>query len=182
MPFDPKEYNKQYKIKNKEKHQQQNKEYYQKNKKLIEEKKKKYREHMRDYFRNYFREYAKKNKETIKQYQVNRRKNNISHRLNHNLSCSISHSLKLNHLSKNKSHWEDIVGYTIKNLKEHIENLFQLGMTWENYGEWHIDHIIPKSFFKYKSTNDTEFKYCWSLLNLQPLWKEENLSKSNKII
>jgi len=57
-------------------------------------------------------------------------------------------------------------------------------MTWDNYGRngWHIDHIIPISFFEFKSVNDTEFKYCWNLNNLQPLWESENISKGNKLI
>ena len=76
----------------------------------------------------------------------------------------------------------DIIGCDWQQFKIHIEEEFQDGMTWDNYGEWHIDHIVPKSFFKYTSTDDVEFKYCWSLNNLQPLWAEENLGKSNKII
>ena len=54
-------------------------------------------------------------------------------------------------------------------------------MSWDNYGEWHIGHIIPKVFFKYKSTDDIEFKYCWSLDNLQPLWAKDNLRKKTYI-
>lgn len=53
-------------------------------------------------------------------------------------------------------------------------------MSWENYGEWHIDHIIPDSWFNYSSTEDDEFKKSWSLDNLQPMWGKENQSKGNK--
>ena len=53
-------------------------------------------------------------------------------------------------------------------------------MTWYNHGDWHVDHVIPLSFFKYDSTDDVEFKFCWSLENLQPLWAEDNISKSDK--
>ena len=55
-------------------------------------------------------------------------------------------------------------------------------MTWDNHGEWHIDHIVPISFFEYDSTDDVEFKYCWSLYNLQPLWSGENLRKYNNLV
>ena len=55
-------------------------------------------------------------------------------------------------------------------------------MTWKNHGKWHIDHIVPKSFFRYKNTDDVEFKYCWSLDNLQPLWAKDNFSKSDNLI
>jgi hypothetical protein len=51
-------------------------------------------------------------------------------------------------------------------------------MSWDNHGEWHIDHIIPASKF------DKTEKLCIinSLLNLQPLWAVDNLKKSNKLI
>ena len=55
-------------------------------------------------------------------------------------------------------------------------------MTWGNYGKWHVDHIIPQAFFKYTSTDDVEFKYCWSLNNLQPLWAKDNIKKKDKIL
>ncbi len=66
-------------------------------------------------------------------------------------------------------------------LRDHLESLFTNGMTWENYGKWHIDHIIPKSFFEFSSPNDVEFKMCWRLDNLQPLWAKDNIIKSNKL-
>ena len=58
-------------------------------------------------------------------------------------------------------------------------------MTWDNYGKWHIDHIYPISLFdkeKIKNYNSQEFKDCWTLKNLQPLWAFENISKGNRII
>jgi len=97
------------------------------------------------------------------------------------MSKGIYDSLLFMDLSKNKRHWEDLISYTFQELKEHIEGLFVDGMTWDNYGDWHIDHKIPQSFFKFKSTDDTEFKYCWSLDNLQPLWAVDNLKKGRKL-
>ena len=64
----------------------------------------------------------------------------------------------------------------------HLEKQFLSGMTWDNYGDWHIDHIIPKSSFKYASFEDPEFRECWSLSNLRPLWGKENIQKSDKIL
>jgi len=55
------------------------------------------------------------------------------------------------------------------------------GMTWENYGEWHVDHKLPLSSFTFKDMNDPEFKRCWALENLQPMWGSENISKYNHI-
>ena len=52
-------------------------------------------------------------------------------------------------------------------------------MNWSNYGiAWHIDHIIPCTSWDF--TNEAELFMCWHYLNLQPLLRQENLSKSNK--
>ena len=63
----------------------------------------------------------------------------------------------------------------------HLAKQFAEGMTWDNYGKWHVDHIIPKSFFKFGDTKDGGFQQCWALSNLQPLWASENCSKGAKI-
>ena len=54
-------------------------------------------------------------------------------------------------------------------------------MNWENQGKWHIDHIIPISLWQFEIHTDREFRQCWALCNLQPLWGKDNLSKNNKI-
>jgi hypothetical protein len=78
--------------------------------------------------------------------------------------------------------WEKILGYTTLDLMAHLEKQFKDGMTWENYGSyWCIDHIIPKSAFNYQTTDDSEFKTCWALANIQPLTVQENGFKYNKI-
>lgn len=63
----------------------------------------------------------------------------------------------------------------------HLESKFVEGMTWENRSEWHIDHIRPIASFNYATPDDPEFKQCWSLSNLQPLWAKENMSKGAKL-
>jgi hypothetical protein len=83
---------------------------------------------------------------------------------------------KLNISKTNKTF--EIVGCTPEFLKEHLEKQFVDGMTWENRGEWHIDHKIPLSSAK---TEEELYKLC-HYTNLQPLWAEENLKKGNKII
>ncbi len=75
----------------------------------------------------------------------------------------------------------NVLGYSVKELKIHLEEQFTKGMSWENYGKWHIDHIVPVSFFEFDSTRDVEFKMCWRLENLQPLWAKDNIRKSNKL-
>jgi len=104
-----------------------------------------------------------------------RRRQNIRVRIGDNMSSMIYLALKA---KKNGRHWEDFVDYTLDELIVHLENQFQLNMSWDNYGEWHIDHKKPRSAFHFKNPNDIEFRKCWSLNNLQPLWAIDNLKKN----
>lgn len=73
------------------------------------------------------------------------------------------------------------VEWTIEELMVHLEKQFLPGMTWDNYGEWHVDHIVPAASFSYKSPSDADFKACWHLGNLRPLWAKDNCSKQDRI-
>ena len=77
--------------------------------------------------------------------------------------------------------WELLVGYTVNDLRRSLENQFQPGMTWDNYGDWHIDHKIPHSAFNYISHEDIDFRKCWEISNLQPMWAKNNLIKGAKL-
>ena len=76
---------------------------------------------------------------------------------------------------------KDMLIFTAEEFTKSIEAKFKDGMTWDNYGKkgWHVDHIKPIS--KFDLNNIDECKECWSIDNLQPLWWNENLTKSNKI-
>jgi hypothetical protein len=74
--------------------------------------------------------------------------------------------------------WERHLGYTWAQLKRHLEKRFKPGMTWENYGQWHIDHIRPIAAFEFEDYADRGFKRCWSLQNLRPLWAVDNWVKN----
>jgi hypothetical protein len=76
--------------------------------------------------------------------------------------------------------WKGMVDYSVEELKAHMERQFLPGMTWDNIGEWHIDHIVPLASFAYATHEDEEFKAAWSLTNLQPLWAQDNLKKNAK--
>ena len=65
-------------------------------------------------------------------------------------------------------------------LKEYLEKQFEKGMSWKNYGEWHIDHIKPCASFSL--INEEEQKECFHYTNLRPLWAEENLSRPKKYV
>ena len=83
--------------------------------------------------------------------------------------------------SKASRKWEDLAGYSLKELMIHLERQFHDGMTWENADEWHVDHIIPLSSFSFYSYECDEFKAAWAITNLRPLWAKDNLEKSDKI-
>jgi hypothetical protein len=102
-------------------------------------------------------------------------------RLHQNIGGGIRSSLRAGEKKGRK--WESLVGYGMMEIKKHLEKQFIDGMTWENYGRygWHIDHIIPISAFNIEAPEDYDFKRCWSLKNLRPLWAKENLSKNDKI-
>ena len=108
-------------------------------------------------------------------YERQRRLSDPKYRLDRNISKGIWESLKKN---KNNKHWERLVGYTLEDLILRLQETFQKGMTWDNYGKWHVDHIKPKCLFKYKTCNE-QFKKCWELNNLQALWAKDNLCKGS---
>jgi len=106
-----------------------------------------------------------------------RRKDDLRFHLNQRMSCAISQSLEG---GKGGRPWEALVGFSLSDLMWHLEKQFTDGMSWENRSEWHIDHIIPKSRFNFEKATDLDFKRCWALKNLQPLWGPENIKKGNK--
>ena len=73
---------------------------------------------------------------------------------------------------------EYYLGCTIGEYRKHIQCGFQSNMSWENYGEWHIDHIKPSSSFDL--TVQEEVLKCFNFTNTQPLWAKDNRNKSNK--
>ena len=173
----------EWRRKNKERIKEVRDKYEEKNKEHIREGRKRRKKSNPEAFKEKCREYSQRPE--IKERELKRRQlkrdTDPVFRLNNSLSFGVGYSLKNNNLSKNNRRWENLVGYKIEALKEHLENLFKEEMSWDNYGKWHIDHIIPLSFFEYKSTDDVEFKYCWSLENLQPLWEKDNLCKNDKV-
>ena len=80
--------------------------------------------------------------------------------------------------TKGGAHWEELVGYTLHDLQSHLEKQFTNGMSWDNYGKWHIDHIRPMCSFNITDYQCEDFKKCWSLGNLQPLWALDNQIKN----
>lgn len=160
-----------YYLDNKEALLVKNKEYYLKNKNDIIEKNKNYYNKNKKHLNKKNWERIKKKLETESVFRLNRR-----------MSNSITKALKRKNTSKNGFSYLDLVDFKIEELVEHLEKQFTEGMSWENYGKWHVDHIKPKSIFEYDTPNDKSFKECWSLSNFQPLWGKDNLSKGKKSI
>lgn len=128
---------------------------------------------------SYYKEYSIDNKEKIKK---NRRSRAIFRRKTDplfKLKCNYRTRLYNYYQGTNRSKKsEEIVGLSWSELKIYIENRFLQGMAWENYGEWHIDHIIPLC----SASNDEELAKLFHYSNCQPLWKKDNMSKGGKII
>lgn len=100
---------------------------------------------------------------------------NASLRVHNRMSSAIYQALK-EHKAGRK--WEALAGYTLADLVRHMERQFVRGMSWENMGQWHIDHIRPKSGFD--QTDPVQFRECWGLANLRPLWAPANQAKAAK--
>lgn len=77
--------------------------------------------------------------------------------------------------------WRTFVPYTLEELMAHLEAQFLPGMTWDNRGEWHIDHRRPLCSFNFTTPECLEFREAWALSNLQPLWAEDNLRKGGRM-
>lgn len=142
----------------------------------------------------YSKEYAENNIEKVKKYKKNHYEKNKDVikervRLSHNRRRKEDPIFKLKaqmrlwiyRFLKNKSQSsETIIGCNPSFLKEYIENLWEPGMTWENWSPngWHVDHIIPLSSAK----TEEDLLKLNHYTNLRPLWAEDNLAKGAKII
>lgn len=177
-----KEYNKQYKqqhkeelknhyIATKEKHLKKKKEYRIKNKEKI----KKYRESRKEQRKLYLKANKKRILKVANIYRKNKYKTDVNFRLAYNLRNKLYKTITRQ--TKTKSALE-LVGCSIKQLKQHPESQFKPGMSWDNYGfyGWHIDHI--KSCCTFDLSKPEEQLKCFNYKNLRPLWAIENLSRS----
>lgn len=113
--------------------------------------------------------------EISREYQRKRRREDPAFRLRLNLGRRISRAIE--HGMKAGKTLE-LLGCSVLDLKRHLESLFKDGMTWENYGKWHVDHIRPCVSFNL--ADPEQQKKCFNWKNLQPLWATENYRKSGK--
>jgi hypothetical protein len=131
----------------------------------------------RDHTAEYHKEKYLKNKREINSKIKERYHSDPVYRIKDILRSRVRHLIKSK--AKRHSHVKNL-GCSVEELQIYLESKFQPGMTWENHGRygWHIDHIRPLSSFDLE--NSVEFKQACHYTNLQPLWCNDNLSKSNK--
>jgi hypothetical protein len=149
-------YKKQWYIDNIDKKKVYDLKYLEKNREIINKKAKRYRE---------------KNKKKISKYFSNRLKNDPIYRLKKNLRTRIGLAIKTN---QKKGSMIDHLGCSIEEFKFYLEDQFSKGMNWDNYGEWHIDHIVPLN----EATTVEEIYELCHFSNLQPLWAIDNIRKN----
>jgi 5-methylcytosine-specific restriction endonuclease McrA len=77
-------------------------------------------------------------------------------------------------------HWEELVGWNIKDITKYFKDKFDFDIN-NLTKEIHIDHIIPKSLYRFESYKDEEFKKCWNMRNLRPIEARPNQQKHNKL-
>lgn len=152
-------------------------------------------------FSRTIREYGKeyKKKPEVKERRNIRQKieyhEDIAKRFRQNLSRTLNHKLKTvmkGGCLRGKNTIE-YLGCSMDEFIQHIENQFEEGMSWENYGRkrnvrcWHLDHIIPALFKENEADNDKDVSVDTIIkrshyTNFQPMWEDENISKSNKYV
>ena len=140
---------------------------------------KNYRENNREKAVQYSRQYYSQNKDIILsknvKYYKNRRQKDLKFKILTNLRR------RFNLAVKNRSESiKNLIGCDIEFFIDYISQKFENGMSWNNYGKWHIDHIRPCASFDL--TDVEQQKICFNYKNLQPLWAEDNLSKGDKWI
>lgn len=190
--MDIKEYRKLYYQANRERLSEKRKHFYQENKEKRlanckryrdknKDKIKQYREENKEKYRDFSKKYQQENKENLKTkrlaYEKRRAKTDPHFKLRRSLRHRLRESLKYKKWNKNSS-LASYIGCDKETLKKYFESKFLDGMSWENHGEWHIDHIVPLSSAR---TEEELYRLC-HYTNLQPLWAIDNLRKSDKVL
>jgi hypothetical protein len=185
-----KEYSEKYREENKEHIKKYNKKWYEDNKKHVSENKKIYHQENKDHLKECAKKWRSDNREKINERRRKWRsdnkdilsekykeklKNDTLFKLKQNIRTRIFNSIVNQGYSKNSKTIE-ILGISYEEFKFYIESQFLEGMSWENYGKWHLDHKTPISWAK---TEEEVYKLN-HYTNFQPLWQFDNLSKGNK--
>lgn len=158
--------NKEWFLENKDKIKEYKREYYLRTKERDKAKKEDYYEKHKKEINSYKVTWQKKREDNDPVFKLKRRLNNL-------IWQSFKRRNKYFYKSISSEH---ILGCSTDFFIQYISNKFTEGMTLDNHGEWHIDHITPVSIAK---TEEDLIKLC-HYTNLQPLWAVDNLKKGNK--
>jgi hypothetical protein len=169
-------HSKKYREANKDRLTDYSKAYREANKDKIKAQLKAYREANKDKIKAQLKAYREANRANINAHQIKRRKEDALFKLKCTLRSHSSRAFKRIGLSK-PTKTEHLLGCLWEEAKTHIESLFYEGMSWDNYGKWHIDHIVPIA----SATTLEEAIKLNHISNLQPLWAKDNLSKGSKL-
>ena len=149
----------------------------------IKPKRKIYKENNREQIQLSNAEWYKKNKKKINSHSViynrNRRLSDPIFKSICNLRNRLRKIMKSIKTKKDKP-TKEFLGCSMEALKIYLENQFSTGMSWDNYGKWHLDHIKPCCSFDL--TDIEQQKICFHYTNLQPLWAIDNMKKGRKIL
>lgn len=155
----------EYRAKNKEKIRARDRAYKKANRAELNRKQLEYQKRVADKLNEYSRNYVRERRKRDKVYAL---KENIRGRFRYELA------------KRGEAKWikaNDYLGCSWLELREHLESQFTDGMTWDNYGEWHVDHIVPLAIAE---NREQLIKLCHHS-NLRPLWAFDNISKGAKL-
>jgi hypothetical protein len=122
-------------------------------------------------------QYRNDNPDAVREYKAKQRRERTPAYVADRLRIRLNECLRRVGARKSAATTE-LTGIDAKELKEYLALQFAEGMSWDNYGEWHIDHIRPCASFDL--TDPAQQRECFHYTNLQPLWAEDNLRKSDK--
>jgi len=190
LRYDCKDCRKKYNISIRDKKKEYNKLYFEKNKKKIIIKNKEYRENNLEEIKKQRKEY--RNRPEIKEHiKIKNKEYNEIRKKKIKERRQIDTCFRISEVIRSKIHkmisgkktlkYKELICCESEFLKKWLEFQWKTDMNWNNYGtKWHIDHIIPINQFNLSIKSD--IKVCFHWRNLQPLYADENRSKSDKII
>lgn len=154
---------------------ERNKEYRERNKEHLKEYFKEYYEQNKEYFKGYWEQ----NKEHKKEYYRSRYASDENYKASVICRNMLQRTLKATNSTKDTRTYE-MLGYCNEQLEDSIESKFLEGMSWDNYGDWHIDHICPVTRYIKDRVEDPAI--INALDNLIPMWSEHNLEKGDRTL
>ena len=173
---------KKYREENPEKVAEQRKKYHEKNKEEHNQKAREYHEANKEEIKQQRKEYYEENKEDIIKKAYEHKKKRLMEdplfKLLERLRGRILIAIK-SQAGEKAAKSIELLGCSIEHVRDHLESQFTEGMTWENHGEWHIDHMRPCASFNLEEPEDQ--KKCFHWTNLQPLWAADNLAKGARL-